>query len=73
MEGELKLQGLDKDVNKLDYLPLLLKGKAAYFAEVLRGKTTWQEAQDSFVDEFTVDPNVVLGELRALRCTDYNV
>lgn len=29
--------------------------------------------KDAFLEEFSVDPNVVMGELRAIRCTDYDV
>ena len=39
----------------------------------LRTFTTWDDMKNAFVDEFTVDPNVVIGELRALRCVDYDV
>jgi hypothetical protein len=57
----------------MKYLPLLLKGKTAYFVETLRNATSWGIMQQLFITEFTVDPNVVIGELRALRCQDYNV
>lgn len=67
------MTGQNDEQNKLKYLPLLLKGKAAYFVDRLRTFTTWGDMKAAFVDEFTVDPNVVIGELRALRCVDYDV
>ena len=73
MKGELDLNGLDNDVNRLKYLPLLLKGKAVYFQESLRQAPDWATALKIFIAEFQVDPNVVIGELRALRCVDYDV
>jgi hypothetical protein len=57
----------------MKYLPLLLKGKTSYFAESLRSATTWKQMTDALTKEFTVDPNVVIGELRTVRCFDYNV
>ena len=50
-----------------------MKGKAAYYADVIRGLATWTEAEAAFVTEFTTDPNVIMGELRALRTVDYDV
>ena len=57
----------------MKYLPLLIRGKAAYFLDTLRGATNWQLMCQKLVQEFTVDSNVIIGELRALRCIDYNV
>lgn len=50
-----------------------MKGKAAYFADVLRGLPTWAEAQQAFLKEFTADPNIIMSELRGLRTVDYDV
>ncbi len=57
----------------MKYLPLLIRGKAAYFVDTLRGATSWGQMCALLVQEFTVDPNVIIGELRTLRCVDYNV
>ena len=57
----------------MKFLPLLLKDKARYYVERLRNISNWSDMEQAFIKEFTVDPNVVLGELRALRCTDYDV
>lgn len=57
----------------MKYLPLLIRGKAAYFVDTLRGASSWNQMCKLLVEEFTVDPNVIIGELRALRCLDYNV
>ena len=73
LSGELDLEGLNTEANKLKFLPLTLKGKAAYYADVIRGLATWAEAEASFTKEFTTDPNVIMGELRALRTVDYDV
>jgi len=73
MEGELDLNNMNTEANKRRYLPLLLKGKAAYYSDSLRATADWGTARSSFLQEFTIDPNVVLGELRALRCVDYDV
>jgi hypothetical protein len=73
MAGELELTSQNTEANKLKYLPLLLKGKASYLVDRLRTFTAWNDMKTAFVDEFTVDPNVVIGELRALRCVEYDV
>lgn len=73
LTGELDLEGLNTEANKLKYLPLTMKGKAAYFADTIRGLSTWAEAEAAFTTEFTTDPNVIMGELRALRTVDYDV
>ena len=52
---------------------MFLKDKARYYVERLRTHVTWGDMKQAFLKEFTTDPNVVLGELRALRCTDYDV
>ena len=62
LSGELDLEGLNTEANKLKYLPLTMKGKA-----------TWAEAEAAFITEFTTDPNVIMGELRALRTVEYDV
>jgi hypothetical protein len=62
------VSNLDTDENKKKFLPLLLKGKASYYAETLRQMANWTTMRFSFIQEFTVDPNVVIGELRAQRC-----
>lgn len=67
------MKGISQDNEKMKYLPLLMKGKAAYFAETLRSAPDWPTMTSSFIREFTVDPNVIIGELRAVRCFDYNV
>ncbi len=72
-EGELKVSKIDTEQNKMDFLPLLLKGKAAYFSEALRTIATWSSMKSTFIQEFTIDPNVVIGELRAQRCNDFDV
>lgn len=48
-------------------------GKAAYFAEAIKSASDWPTAMNLFVNEFSVDPNVIIGELRILRCVDYDV
>ncbi len=57
----------------MKYLPLLVRGKSAYFVDTLRSATSWSQMCSMLMTEFTVDPNVVIGELRTLRCVDYNV
>ena len=52
----------------MDFLPLLLKGKVAYYSEALRTMASRSVTKSSFVAEFSIDPNVVIGELRAHRC-----
>lgn len=73
LDGEFTLKGITQDSDKMKYLPLLIRGKAAYFVDTLRGATNWQLMCQKLVQEFTVDSNVIIGELRALRCVDYNV
>ncbi len=73
LSGELDLEGLNTEANKLKYLPLTMKGKATYYADVIRGLATWAEAEAAFITEFTTDPNVIMGELRALRTVEYDV
>ena len=64
---------INTEGNRKRYLPLLLKGKAAYHAEALRSAPDWDTCEEWFLHEFTIDPNVIIGELRALRCVDYDV
>lgn len=71
--GELQVANLDTDENKMNFLPLLLKGRAAYYAETLRMLSSWGARRHAFIQEFTVDPNVIIGELRAQRCQDFDV
>lgn len=71
--GELQVANLDTEENRKNFLPLLLKGRAAYYAETLRNMATWGSRRVSFIQEFTVDPNIIIGELRASRCQDFDV
>lgn len=73
LKGEFELKGIKQDTEKMKYLPLLLKGKTSYFAETLRSAPDWTSMMAAFTSEFTVDPNVIIGELRSVRCYDYNV
>ena len=73
LNGELDLMQINTAENRKRYLPLLLKGKAAYHAEALRSAPDWDTVEEMFLHEFTIDPNVIIGELRALRCVDYDV
>ena len=50
-----------------------MKGRAAYYAETLRVIPNWSGRRHAFIQEFTVDPNVIIGELRAQRCIDFDV
>ena len=73
LDGEFTLKGITQDSDKMKYLPLLIRAKGAYLVDTLRGATNWQLMCQKLVQEFTVDSNVIIGELRALRCVDYNV
>ena len=67
------MKGIDTDETKKRVLPLLLTEKTAYFADVVRTAADWTAARELLEKEFNVDHNVIIGELRVLRCVDYDV
>jgi hypothetical protein len=57
----------------MKYLPLLLKDKASYYADNLKRTSDWTSMKTAFNNEFTVNSNIIIGELRTIRCTDFDV
>jgi hypothetical protein len=67
-EGEVKVSNLDADGKRKNFLPLLMKGKASYYAETPRTMANWNAMRFSFIQEFTVDLNIIIGKVRAQIC-----
>jgi hypothetical protein len=61
------------EASKMKFLPLMLQGKASYYADQLRSCSTWNEMVNKFEAEFKVDPDVIIAELRTMKTQNYNV
>ena len=66
-EDQLSMSNITDEANKMKFLPLMLQGKASYYAEQLRSCSTWSDMVKKFEAEFKVDPDVIIAELRTMK------
>jgi hypothetical protein len=67
------MSNIKDDSNKMKFLPLMLQGKTSYYSDQLRACATWNEMVSKFEDEFKVDSDVIIAELRTFKTQNYNV
>lgn len=72
-EDQLSMSNITDEANKMKFLPLMLQGKASYYADQLRSCSTWSDMVKKFEAEFKVDPDVIIAELRTMKTQNYNV